>query len=49
MNKEKRQWEIEEELEKKKSLSNVRVDEDDILDLAANLNKSEWKDTNWQS
>ena len=32
------QKEIEEELRKKKSLSNVRIDDDELLDIAANLN-----------
>ena len=32
------QKEIEEELKKKKSLSNVRIDDDELLDIAANLN-----------
>lgn len=33
------QKEIEEELKKKKSLSNVRIDDDELLDIAANLNQ----------
>ena len=32
------QKEIEEELKQKKSLSNVRIDDDELLDIAANLN-----------
>ena len=38
---ERRGKELEEELRKKKSMSNVRIDDEDIMDLAAGLNKSQ--------
>lgn len=40
MEDDRKEWEIEEELKKKKSLSNVRIDEDELFDIAANLNRS---------